>query len=112
MTDYADIETRRLRSKQGRARSYTRKLKSEVVAAYGGRCDCCGESELAFLQVDHANGDGAAHRREIGCVTGAPFWTWLRRHGFPRGLGIRVLCANCNMATRYGQACPHVAVAA
>src|ERR1035437_9280995 len=28
-------------------------------------CKCCGENEIAFLQADHIENDGAAHRKEI-----------------------------------------------
>lgn len=62
---------------------------------------------MEFLQLDHANADGAAHRREIGRQSGASYWVWLRQNDFPGDLGLRVLCANCNMATRYGRTCPH-----
>lgn len=37
-----------------------------VIEYYGGRCVCCGEVVPEFLTVDHINGGGAAHRREIG----------------------------------------------
>ena len=40
-----------------------RKLRAQVIAAYGGACACCGENAPEFLQVDHINNDGAEHRR-------------------------------------------------
>ena len=43
------------------------KLKAEIFLGYGGAfCACCGESELAFLSIDHINDNGAEHRRVIG----------------------------------------------
>lgn len=48
-------------SKQARRR----RLRAEVIAAYGGRCACCGEATPEFLSIDHVNNDGAQHRREI-----------------------------------------------
>ena len=70
-------------------------IKREVMNAYGGRCVCCGESELVFLTIDHIHNDGAIHRREIGATGG--FYFWLKRHGFPRDR-FQVCCFNCNRA--------------
>jgi hypothetical protein len=38
-------------------------IREDVIAAYGGRCACCGEFERDFLTLDHVNNDGAEHRR-------------------------------------------------
>lgn len=81
-------------------------LRAEVIKAYGGRCECCGEDEPRFLQIDHANDDGAAHREVLG-GSSKSLYRWLKRHSFPRE-GFRLLCANCNLG-RYlnGGTCPH-----
>lgn len=34
------------------------KIRSEMIAAYGGCCACCGETEPAFLSLDHIGGGG------------------------------------------------------
>lgn len=81
------------------------KRRAEAVAHYGGRCTCCGESELRFLAIDHIDGGGNAHRREIGVTGAQAFYRWLQRAGYPAGF--RILCANCNQATAYGLECPH-----
>lgn len=65
-------------------------------------CACCGITELAFLTIDHINGNGAAHRRSIGRVN---FYAWLIRNEYPDGF--QVLCYNCNCAKRDGAECPH-----
>lgn len=81
-------------------------LRLECLTAYGMKCSCpgCGETEVAFLHIDHANNDGAAHRKTIGTT----IYSWLKRHGWPKA-GFRILCANCNLAkAHYGQ-CPHEA---
>jgi hypothetical protein len=87
-------------------RAFFRKLRLEVITAYGGaRCACpgCDVVELDFLHIDHVHNDGAAHRRKIGA---ANLYSWLKANGFPPGF--QVLCANCNLAkSRYGQ-CPHL----
>lgn len=79
-----------------------KKLKDEVYAAYGGyRCACCGETEPAFLSIDHMNGGGNQHRKVVRNIC-----PWLKRHGFPEGF--QVLCMNCNRGKWVnGGVCPH-----
>ena len=98
-------DTCKTRNNNGRLLRHA-KLKDEVFAAYGGyRCQCCGETHREFLHIDHADGQGARHRQQIGDRTGANMYSWLKKHGFPPGF--RVLCANCNWSYgRYGY-CPH-----
>lgn len=86
-------------------RRTTRKVKLEVITHYGGRCACCGETEPLFLTIDHINGGGTAHRKEIGYF-GSSFYIWLRRENYPEGY--QVLCFNCNCARGLnGGICPH-----
>lgn len=82
------------------------RMREEMIAAYGGQCACCGESEPAFLQLDHTNNDGAASRRREN-ANGAEYWLRLKRRGWPTD-GYQLLCANCNWG-RYinGGTCPH-----
>lgn len=82
---------------------YWNKLKYEVLNAYGGKCVCCDEKEIRFLTIEHGNHDGKEHREQ----TNQQIYKDLRRRGYPKDLGITVLCSNCNMATRYGEPCPH-----
>lgn len=72
-----------------------RKVKLEVIEAYGGRCVCCGEDRFMVLQMHHVNGDGAEHRREIGLPGGYVFYSWLKKQGFPKE-GYELLCCNCH----------------
>lgn len=83
------------------------KLKAASIAAYGGFCACCGESELIFLTIDHIDGEGNTHRRELfGGRGGGPFYRWLAKNGFPPGF--QVLCFNCNLGKHInGGVCPH-----
>lgn len=65
--------------------------RDEAFRAYGGpKCVRCGETDPDVLQLDHINGGGTQHRKEIG----EPLPHWLRKQGFPPGY--QVLCANCN----------------
>jgi len=82
-----------------------RELKHDTIIAYGGRCACCGESEPAFLDIDHINNDGAEHRKEVGNTT--RLMLWLKRDGWPKDR-VQLLCCNCNQGkARNGGICPH-----
>jgi hypothetical protein len=78
----------------------------EVVDGYGGKCDCCGESRLAFLSIDHIGGGGAKHRKELGQNHIRKLRELLKAQGWPKDK-YRILCMNCNFATRHGKPCPH-----
>jgi len=88
----------------GSGRKTLAKLREQVIQAYGGpECVCCGETERAFLCIDHVRGGGYKHRKEIG--TGS-LYRWLRKNGFPPGF--QVLCFNCNMGKVLNHGiCPH-----
>ncbi len=93
---------RRMVSERGRARRAA--LRAEVIAAYGGKCVCCGDSTLEFLQIDHAHGDGAAHRKTLSGR--GDTYKWLKKNQFPAE-GFRLLCANCNWSVGQWGYCPH-----
>ena len=40
-------------------------FKRRVASHYGGRCECCGETTIEFLQLHRSNLDGAEHRKKI-----------------------------------------------
>lgn len=84
-----------------KARLYRQAIKLDVMTHYGGKCACCGEDRMPFLCIDHANNDGAEHRRKIGMLY---IYKWLQQQGYPPGF--QVLCWNCNNAKRFG-VCPH-----
>lgn len=78
-------------------------VKLEVLKNYGGKCNCCGETEEAFLCIDHVNNDGKKHRKEIGK---GYLYTWLKDHNFPKD-NFQILCWNCNLAKFHKGICPH-----
>ena len=82
-----------------------RRLRLQVIAGYRGSCTCCGESEHAFVAVDHIHNDGAAERASTG-MTGAQWYCWLIAQGFPTDR-YRLLCHCCNEARAFYGACPH-----
>jgi hypothetical protein len=82
------------------------KMRAEVFAAYGGpKCVCCGETLFEGLTIDHTNGDGSKHRKEIGTKGGHSLYRWLKAHGYPPGF--QVLCYTCNCAKGTKDHCPH-----
>lgn len=85
-----------------RERAKRRQLRLLAFAAYGGaQCQCCGETHVEFLGIDHVDGGGTRHRSTIAKY----FYRWLQDQGYPPGF--RVLCHNCNMARGFYGHCPH-----
>jgi hypothetical protein len=78
-----------------------REKRDAVLNHYGTTCACCPESERAFLTIDHVNGGGNKHRKEIG----RNFTEWLFKNNFPEGY--QTLCFNCNVAKHLLGTCPH-----
>lgn len=93
-----------------RARAYGQRIRTEMLAAYGGKCACCGESEPKFLALDHVNNDGHKERRFGRNGEGRankPIAVKLRRLGFPQDGRYQLLCHNCNSAKGFYGVCPH-----
>jgi hypothetical protein len=82
-------------------------VRDAAYQAYGGyRCACCGETERAFLSIDHIHNDGAKHKREANIKTGEQMYRWLARNKFPPGF--QILCMNCQWGKRNNKGvCPH-----
>jgi hypothetical protein len=80
-------------------------LRDKVLDHYGAVCTCCGETERAFLTVDHIKNDGSKHRKEIHCNNGSTLYSWLVKNNFPDGF--QILCRNCNWAKFTLGKCPH-----
>lgn len=93
------------------------KLRLEVLRHYSGSdipfCDCCGDSHLEFMALDHKNGGGNKHRRRIlksmGHVGKKVDWLnmyrWARQNNYPDIF--RVLCHSCNFSYGAYGYCPH-----
>lgn len=80
-------------------REWNRVLKDEVVQAYGGQCECCGEDHPHFLSLDHIEGYSEGPRK------GFDLYRWIKRNDYPNGF--RVLCMSCNFALGHHGYCPH-----
>ena len=90
-------------------RNWRGKVRTQVLLHYSNgnpRCMCpdCSVTEERFLAIDHKNGGGVEHRKELG-FGGQRFWLWLIKNNFPPGY--RVLCHNCNFSYGLYGDCPH-----
>ena len=85
------------------SRERWQRLRDAAFAAYGGPvCSLCGEPDSTILELDHVNGGGNAHRREIGQSN---LYLWLKQNNYPDGF--RVLCPTCNKKAHVqARACP------
>jgi hypothetical protein len=79
-----------------------KQLKVEVLTYYGNgafACVECGESRFPCLSIDHIDGTGADHRRELGLGGGGKFYRWLKKNNYP--VGFQTLCMNCQWVKKY-----------
>ena len=71
-------------------------IRLEVLKYYSDntlRCKNCNEEHLEFLEIDHINGGGKKHKRDMNFGS---VYDWLYRHNFPDKNIYQVLCSNCN----------------
>lgn len=85
-----------------------REAKQKIVAHYGGKCSCCGESNIWFLSIDHINNDGYKTRKGNKYRSyGLHYYDKIIEAGYPDDL--QILCFNCNIAKNHnGGTCPHI----
>jgi hypothetical protein len=58
-------------------------------------CANCGVKDIFVLCLDHINGGGEEHRRELKVIGGVCLYRKLKNLNYP--IGFQVLCANCNL---------------
>lgn len=83
--------------------------KKIVYEAYENKCNCCGETEIHFLSIDHVNNDGHIHRyknRYNSTFNGVSLYRWLIENNFPTD-NFQILCMNCNFGKGKLGTCPH-----
>jgi hypothetical protein len=84
-------------------REYRLNNKLRVLEHYSNgamACAVCGKKNINFLTVDHINGGGCRHRREVN----ADMLYWLERKYRTTGIwpkGYQVLCANHNFIKKF-----------
>ena len=75
--------------------AWARELRKRAVLAIGGySCRCCGESHASMLDIDHIDGDGAAHRKSVGGMLSVYHDVIAEPKRF------QMLCCNCNQSKR------------
>ena len=76
-----------------------RRLKLQVLGHYSPSLTCahCGFSDVRALSIDHIQGGGGKHTKEIH-ASGGSFYRWLSRNNYPSGY--QVLCMNCQWIKR------------
>ena len=80
------------------------KLKTDVFYVYScgqPKCKSCNETEIGVLTIDHIDGNGSEHRKEIfgnNRRCGYPFYQWLKKNDYPPNF--QVLCYNCQYRKR------------
>lgn len=88
-----------------------KQLRDQMLEAYGRKCACCGEAGEGFLTLDHfGEYRGVPEPERPGMYQrnyrGSYEYLRLRKMGWPKD-GLRILCMNCNWATRRDRPCPH-----
>lgn len=77
--------------------NYRRANKIKCFDAYGGKCVNCNTCDYRFLTIDHIDGSGAEHRREVG----RDIYVWLKNNNYPKD-NYQLLCYNCNYLKHFG----------
>ena len=92
---------------KAKTREWNHKIKLLALSAYSEngtpRCLRCGVNDIDVLTIDHINGGGNEHRRQLRVGSGTHFFYWLRRNNYPSGF--QVLCWNCNVKKRLREGC-------
>lgn len=81
---------------------------AKVFAHYGVKCACpggCSVTEQKFLAIDHVGGWRKVHPERSTRPALVVLYNWIIDNNFPDT--VRVLCHNCNFATRFNEPCPH-----
>ena len=96
-----------LTTRRAAHRTHHASLRQDALAAYGNVCACCGETQELFLSIDHIDGGGTKHRKEVSRGKGGHhFYQWLKSADYPSEF--QTLCYNCNWGKyRNGNICPH-----
>ncbi len=102
--DRPEIGSRTCQKCKVRRRERRARERLRVLNHYGCKCACpgCTVTTPEFLEIDHIDGNGGEHRRELG---GIHIYSWLVKNNFPDGF--QVLCCNCNRAKYRYAGCPH-----
>ena len=76
------------------------RVRARMIAAYGGRCVNCCESDPVVLVLDHINDDAQQDRKTNGHTGGCKMYRQLELKGWPKA-GYQLMCHNCNFRKEY-----------
>lgn len=80
---------------------YRIELRNLVLKKYKNRCNCCGEKQHRFLQLDHIKGGG---RKDFKTRTSEKIY----EEALSNPKKFQILCANCNIGRFLNKGtCPH-----
>ena len=101
-----------LEAQKRNGRIHRQRVKEKVLLHYGGKCICCGETNLNFLTLSHPNNDAVKHKNSISNmgrqIGGYGFYNYLLTHNFPIDFLVVIECYNCNCGARANDGiCPH-----
>ena len=99
-----DMKRRDLNARNQRESTYRKERKRKLIDILGGKCRCCGVSDITFLTVDHVFNDGHEERKSLSAVV-------LYERIIKGQVDLsryQCLCWNCNHGKRInGGICPH-----
>lgn len=99
---YAKNREKMCRAHTIRQRLIRKKRRILIINHYSNNqneCACC--KTKSNLTVDHINGGGNRHVKEVGGPSN--FYRWLVKNDFP--VGFQVLCFECNLSKHGGDQC-------
>lgn len=103
----SSINSRYVKNNTEKVNQYRLLLKHQVIEKYGGKCNCCGETEILFLTIDHINNDGSIDRKSNSSTNSF----YLRLKKSEKRDDLQVLCFNCNLGKQLNFGiCPHVKI--
>jgi len=88
-------------------KNWRKRIREEMLEAYGRKCSCCGETESDFLTLDHIGGKNDTNHPWAPTRGGTSIYGKLKKMGWPKD-HYRLLCWNCNCASRWTGVCPHM----
>lgn len=91
-----------------RQTKYRTHLKQLIFDYYGNKCNCCNESNIYFLSVDHINNDGNKdpRRKDGKRFGGRMLYHKIIKENFSNRY--QILCMNCNFGkAKNNGICPH-----
>ena len=79
------------------------RVKELVMSHYGNgskACVKCGFDDIRALTIDHIDGGGSKHIKELKMKRGGSrFYNWLIKNNYPPGY--QTLCMNCQLIKRF-----------